>query len=309
MNSYSYHQPVLLDEAINFLIVNKDGVYFDGTLGGGGYTEMILKNISEKGKVIATDLDNNSIEFCKKKFENEFRLVILKDNYKNIKRIANEYKIHNFDGCVLDLGISSYQIDHPESGFSYRFESDFDLRFDKNSGKPAYDYLNKLSAREIAEILIEFGEEKNAKKIARKLEEEVKKKFLVKTLEIVDIISRVVPRHKLNDTLSRVFQAFRIYVNDELNNLKQFLEDSIEVIKKGGRIVIISYHSLEDRIIKQFFNYESLSCVCPPDVPQCVCGKVPRLKKITKKVIKPKAEEIKRNPRARSAKLRVAEVL
>ncbi len=303
-----FHKPVLLETAIEFLITDLDGIYFDGTLGGGGYSDLILKKISREGRLISTDLDDAAINFCKEKFKNENRINIVKDNFKNIKHILEALNIEKINGAVLDLGISSYQIDNPE-GFSYRFETDFDLRFDKTQGVPAYELLNKMEQKEIAEILWNYGEEKFAHKIAREIENHTKKKSIKTTKEIVEIVSKVTPRHKLNDTLSRIFQAFRIYINDELDNLKTFLHDSIDLIKSGGRIVIISYHSLEDRIVKEFFNLNSQECTCPPEYNRCLCGKKLRLKKLTKKVITPDDEELKINPRSRSAKLRAAEVL
>ncbi len=309
MKTNDYHNPVLSDTVLKYLITELDGIYFDGTLGGGGYSEKILKMLSREGRVIASDLDDIAIFFCKEKFKDDQRIIIVKENFKNIKMILHNLGIEKINGAVVDLGISSYQIDSPEEGFSYRFETDFDLRFDKSNGVPAYEIVNRMEAKEIAEVLKEYGEEKFAYKIAREIENHTKKKFIKSTKEVAEIISRVTPRHKLNDTLSRVFQAFRILVNDELENLKIFLNDSIDVIKSGGRIVVVSYHSLEDRIVKQFLNNNSQECNCPPEIGKCICGKKLRLKKLTKKVIIPNEEEIKINPRARSAKLRAAEVL
>ncbi len=309
MQTNEFHKPVLLETAIEFLITDPNGIYFDGTLGGGGYSELILKKISREGRLIATDLDDAAINFCNEKFKDENRIIIVKENFRNIRTIFKKLNVPKIKGAVLDLGISSYQIDSPSEGFSYRFETDFDLRFDKTKGNPAYEFINQMEAKEIAEILRIYGEERFAFKIARVIENYTKKKSIRKTNELVDIISKVTPRHKLNDTLSRVFQAFRIYVNDELNNLKTFLNDVIDLIESGGRIVIVSYHSLEDRIVKEFFNLNSQNCSCPPEFEKCICGKKMRLKKLTKKIITPDESEIKLNPRARSAKLRAAEVL
>lgn len=309
MQTNEFHKPVLLDTVLDFLITDINGIYFDGTLGGGGYSEAILNKLSREGRLIATDLDDAAINFCKKKFESENRITIVKENFKNIKQILEDLKIEKINGAVLDLGISSYQIDTASEGFSYRFETDFDLRFDKSKGTPAYEIINDLEAKEIADILRTYGEEKFAFKIAREIENYTKKKKIRTTKEIVEIVSKVTPRHKLNDTLSRIFQAFRIYVNDELENLKEFLNDVVELVKSGGRIVIVSYHSLEDRIVKEFFNQNYQECSCPPEYDRCICGKKLRLKKLTKKIITPSDEEIKLNPRSRSAKLRAAEVL
>lgn len=309
MLANEFHKPVLLDTVLDFLITDIDGIYFDGTLGGGGYSEAILNRLSREGRLIATDLNDAAINFCLRKFENEDRIKIVKSNFKNITQILRDLNINKINGAVLDLGISSYQIDTAEEGFSYRFDSDLDLRFDKSSGVPAYEIINQLEAKELAEIIKVYGEDKYAFKIAREIENHTKKRKIRTTGELVEIISRITPRHKLNDTLSRVFQAFRIYVNDELENLKEFLNSVVEIIKAGGRIVIVSYHSLEDRIVKEFFNLNSQPCSCPPELMKCICGKKLRLMKLTKKIIIPSDDEIKINPRARSAKLRSAEVL
>ncbi|MCX8057436.1 MAG: 16S rRNA (cytosine(1402)-N(4))-methyltransferase RsmH [Ignavibacteria bacterium] len=309
MQTNEFHKPVLLEIAVDFLITDPNGIYFDGTLGGGGYSDFILKKLSREGRLIATDLNDAAISFCKEKFRNEQRIKILKDNFKNIKKILESMNISKINGAVLDLGISSYQIDTADEGFSYRFESDFDLRFNKSEGVPAYELLNQMEADEIGEILKVYGEEKFAYKIAREIENQIKKRKIKTTKEIVDIVSKVTPKHKLNDTLSRVFQAFRIYVNDELENLKQFLNDVIDLIQSGGRIVVISYHSLEDRIVKEFIKKNSQECNCYNETGKCICGNQLRLKRLTKKVIVPDEQEIKLNSRARSAKLRAAEVL
>lgn len=309
MTTNEFHKPVLLETAIQFLITEPDGIYYDGTLGGGGYSELILSKLSREGRLISTDLDEAAINFCKKKFKDEDRITIVKSNFKNIKQILEEMNIKKINGAVLDLGISSYQIDNASEGFSYRFETDFDLRFDKTQGAPAYELINQMEKKEIAEILWHYGEEKFSHKIAREIENYIKRNPIKTTKEIVEIVSRVTPKHKLNDTLSRIFQAFRIYVNDELDNLKIFLNDSLDLIKSGGRIVIISYHSLEDRIVKEFFNLNSQHCTCPPEYPSCLCGKKLKLKKLNKKVLTPDKEELIMNPRSRSAKLRAAEVL
>jgi 16S rRNA (cytosine1402-N4)-methyltransferase len=309
MQKNEFHKPVLLETVLKFLITDIDGIYFDGTLGGGGYSEAILKKLSSEGIVIATDLDDAAINFCRKKFEGEKRISLVKDNFKNIKNILNDLNIDKINGAVLDLGISSYQIDTASEGFSYRFDSVLDLRFDKSQGRPTYEIINELEANQLAAIMKNYGEEKFAHKIAREIENYSKRNKIKSTKEIVEIVSKVTPKHKLNDTLSRIFQAFRIYVNDELKNLKDFLNEVIDVIKSGGRIVIVSYHSLEDRIVKEFFNQNSQECSCPKEYDRCLCGKKLRLKKLTKKIITPDEAEIKSNPRSRSAKLRAAEVL
>ncbi len=259
--------------------------------------------------MIATDLDINAINFCKKKFEIENRINIVNDSYKNVKTVLRDLGIGKISGAVLDLGVSSFQLDNSDSGFSYRFESDFDLRFSRTSEQSASSILNDSTQGELESIIKNLGEEKKYKVIVKNILEERKRVPIVTTRQMVEIISKSVTANKVNETLSRVFQAFRIFVNSELENLKSFLFDVIDVIESKGRIVIVSYHSLEDRIVKDFFNYEALSCVCPRELPVCACDKKARIKKIHKKVIIPSEDEVRINPRARSAKLRAVEVL
>lgn len=308
MLQVDYHQPVLLNEAVDFLITTRDGIYFDGTLGGGGYSLAVLKRISDKGFVIATDLDKNAIDHCSNLFKEENRIRIYNRNFKEFQAILMENNIDKIDGAVLDLGVSSYQLDNQDSGFTYKVNTEFDLRFDKNIGISAYEVIKNYSVKEISEIISNYGEEKNAKKIAFLLKEASENKK-IHTQDVVEIVSKITRKDKVNETLSRVFQAFRIFVNDELENLKVFLNSAIDYVKSGGRIVVVSYHSLEDRIVKEFFNYHSLSCVCPKDAPVCNCGKVVRIKKLHKKVITASSEEIGKNVRSRSAKLRAGEVI
>ncbi|MBM4175147.1 MAG: 16S rRNA (cytosine(1402)-N(4))-methyltransferase RsmH [Ignavibacteria bacterium] len=309
MENDSFHRPVLLKETLTYLITKKDGVYFDGTLGGGGYSKAVLDNIDQSGTVIATDLDINAINFCKKKFENEKRIIIVNDSYKNVNTVLRDLGVGKISGAVLDLGVSSFQLDSRDSGFSYRIDSKFDLRFNKNIGQSASEILNEFSQKELEEIVKNFGEEKNYKKIVRAIVEKRNQSPIKTTKQVVELISNLVAVNKVNETLSRVFQAFRIFVNSELDNLKSFLSDVIDVIESKGRIVIVSYHSLEDRIVKDFFNYEALSCVCPREIPVCICDKKARIKKLHKKVVFPSEDEIRINSRARSAKLRAVEVL
>ncbi|MCX8009638.1 MAG: 16S rRNA (cytosine(1402)-N(4))-methyltransferase RsmH, partial [Ignavibacteria bacterium] len=282
MEADIFHKPVLVDEVIKYLITKPNGTYFDGTLGGGGYSKYILEKLSSEGKLLSTDLDLNAIEYCKKLFQNEKRITILHENYKNILKIMAELKIEKLDGAVLDLGVSSFQLDNASSGFSYRQDVKFDQRFDTSSGITSAELLNKIEEKNLAKILFEYGEEKKAKIIAKKIIEFRNKEFIATTSQVKHVLESIIPKHKLNETLSRVFQAIRIYINDELGNLKSFLEAIVQAVTKNGRIVIVSYHSLEDRIVKEFFNFESVDCVCPKDVPVWISGKVARIKKINK---------------------------
>jgi len=301
------HTPVLLKESTDYLVTKKDGIYFEGTLGFGGHTQEILNSLSKKGCVVSTDVDQSAFNFCKEKFKNENRVKLYNFNFSLVDVIGKIESLEFFDGILADLGVSSFQLDNAAAGFSYSVNSELDLRLDKSLRRTAADIINKESEEKIANVIFEFGEEKNSRKIARQISESRKNKRIDTTDELKKIISSVTNPKYLTKTLSRVFQALRIYINDELGVLKSFLEYSVPLLIKGGRLVVISYHSLEDRIVKEFFKYESLSCVCSPDAPICTCGKVKRLNIITKKPIIPSESEIRKNSRARSAKLRVAE--
>lgn len=303
----THHIPVLLNESLDYLITNKSGKYFEGTLGFGGHTLEILKRINSDALLISTDVDKVAFEHCKNKFENENRLRLYNFNYSLVDVIAKIEMIKFFDGMFADLGVSSFQLDNSSAGFTYSEDSPLDMRMDKNIKLTAYDIINDFDENNLSKILYDFGEEKNSRKIAGKI---IKARLINKintSGDLKKIISEITPERYLVKTLSRVFQAFRIYVNNELEYLRQFLSNSLKVLKSGSRIVIISYHSLEDRIVKEFFKYEQLACICPKDAPICSCEKEQTLKILTKKPVVPSEEEIKFNRRARSAKLRVAE--
>ncbi len=303
----SHHKPVLLQESIDFLITNEAGSYFDGTLGFGGHSEEILKRLGPRGTLVSTDLDENAFSYSKKKFEADKRAKLYNFNYSLVDVIAKIESIEFFDGMLVDLGVSSFQLDNSEAGFSYSADTKLDMRFDKNLKMSAADIVNKFDEIELARILYEYGEERKSKLIARKICELRKIKKINTTGELKELVSELVPERYLRKSLSRIFQALRIYVNSELDTLKSFLNNSIKVLKKGGHIVVISYHSLEDRVVKEFFKYENFKCVCPKDIPVCSCNKDQILKIITRKPVIPSDEEIHFNKRARSAKLRVAE--
>lgn len=304
-----HHIPVLLNESISYLVTNKGGVYFDGTVGFGSHTEGILNQLDKNSNLIATDVDKDAFNFSFHKFKQDHRVKLYNYNFSEIDSIARIESIEKFDGIFADLGVSSFQLDNPESGFTYRSEAKLDLRMDKSKLISASDILNTFTEESIAKLLFEYGEEKNSRKIAKKICEQRIVKKIETTFELSAIIERLTPPKYLAKTLSRVFQALRIFVNDELGNLKLFLSKSVNLIKSGGRIVILTYHSLEDRIVKELFRYETLSCICPKDYPVCKCEKVKRLKIITKKPITPGEKEIQFNRRSRSAKLRAAEAV
>ena len=308
-----HHKPVLINESIEYLITNKSGIYFDGTLGFGGHSSGILKSLNDDAVLIATDVDRDAFNYSKKNFAKEKRVKLYNYNFSQIDIIAKIESLNIesqqgkfFDGIFADLGVSSFQLDNTESGFTYRNEAKLDLRMDKTKVVSAADIINSFSETDIANIIYKYGEEKNSRKIAKRICIRTQKKIET-TTELSDIIIELTPRKYQIKTLSRVFQALRIYVNDELNVLKIFLEKSVLLLKPGGRIVILSYHSLEDRIVKEQFKYETLDCICPKEYPVCKCDKEKRLKILTRKPVTPSPGEIENNFRARSAKLRAAE--
>lgn len=301
------HIPVLLKEAVDLLVTNSSGIYFDGTLGFGGHSEEILKRLDENGQLIAADVDEEAFRFSKKKFSSDSRIKLYNFNFSRIDVISKIESVKFFDGVLADLGVSSFQLDNPSSGFTYREEADLDLRMDKSIRQNAADVVNTFSEHDLADIFYKFGEEKNSRAIARKIAERRLISPVKTTRQLASIIEDMTPVPYRKKSLSRVFQALRIYVNDELEVLKNFLTKAVDLLNPGGRIVILSYHSLEDRIVKEAFRYEGLDCICPKDFPVCMCEKESRLKIITKKPLTAPEEEIRKNFRARSVKLRAAE--
>jgi 16S rRNA (cytosine1402-N4)-methyltransferase len=304
-----HHTPVLLSESIESLITDKSGVYFEGTIGFGGHSEQILSQLNADAKFIGTDKDINAYEYCTQKFINDNRVKLFNASFTNIIDVANIEFVEKFDGIFADLGVSSFQLDNKESGFTFREDVALDLRMNKNNGEPASFYINKLSESELTSIFFKYGEEKNSRRIAKEIVLARALKRIKTSGELKGIIEKFTPERFLNKTLSRIFQALRIYVNNELDELEDFLEKSLSRLKKNGRIAIITFHSLEDRIVKDFFKSKTKTCICPPEYPVCVCDVKPELKILTRKPIIPSAEEVKSNKRSRSAKLRVAEKL
>jgi len=302
-----HHHPVMLKETMDFLINNIEGTYFDGTLGFGGHSQEILSRLNSRGKVVATDVDSEALNFCQAKFSGDDRIKLYNFNFLMVDVISKLESIKSYDGIMADLGVSSFQLDNVDSGFTFRQDTALDLRMDKNLSLTAADIINSYPEGELANIFYQFGEEKKSRIIASRISEQRNIKKFVTTFDLVKIIDSIVPENFRVKTLSRIFQALRICVNNELENLKLFLSRSVNLLKSGARIVILSYHSLEDRIVKDIFRYESLDCICPKDYPICKCDKVKRLKIITKKPLLPSKGEITANRRSRSAKLRVAE--
>ncbi|HQJ45271.1 MAG TPA: 16S rRNA (cytosine(1402)-N(4))-methyltransferase RsmH [Ignavibacteriaceae bacterium] len=304
-----HHIPVMLNESLDLLITDQSGVYFDATLGFGGHTTEILKRLNKNGRIVAADVDADAFEYSLKKFSKKNRVSLYNYNYSFVDVIAKIESLKYFNGVLADLGVSSFQLDNPESGFTFRADAPLDLRMDKTKEITAADVVNSYKEEELADIFFKYGEEKNSRKIARSIVQKRILKRIETTKEVTEIISDLVPENFLKKTLARIFQALRIYVNDELDNLKLFLENSVKVLKKGGRIVVISYHSLEDRIVKDFFKNETIVSLSPKEDPLGLVKREARLKLVNKKPIVPSEIEIKKNYRARSAKLRAAERL
>jgi 16S rRNA (cytosine1402-N4)-methyltransferase len=301
------HIPVLLDEVIEKLNIKKNGIYIDSTIGFGGHSEKIIEKIGDKGLLIGIDRDEEAINYCLKKFENNDNVILVNTSFDNIDKILEKLKIKKIDGVLADFGVSSYQLDNDKRGFSFSKEAFLDMRMDKNSELTAYKVVNELEYDELKEIFKKYGEEKFADKIAVAIIMRRSLKPIETTTELAEIISDVVKSKQKIHPATRVFQAIRIYVNDELGNIERFLNKSVDFLKNGGRIACISFHSLEDRIVKNFFKEQAKNCICPPESPICTCNHKAKLKIITKKPITVKEEEKFKNPRARSAKLRIAE--
>ncbi|MDP3682997.1 MAG: 16S rRNA (cytosine(1402)-N(4))-methyltransferase RsmH [Ignavibacteria bacterium] len=301
------HHPVLLHESLDLLIGNKSGNYFDGTLGFGGHSEAILQNLNEDALLTATDVDETAFNFCQKKFANDSRMKLYNFNFTQIDSVAKLESLNGFDGIFADLGVSSFQLDNVEKGFTFRSDAPLDLRMNKNLAINAADVLNTFEEEELTEIFFAFGEEKNSRRIAKTIIEQRNSKMFRTSSDLVEVIEQLTPQYFVVKTLARIFQALRIYVNDELTALKTFLTKAVDLLLPNGRIVVLTYHSLEDRIVKDLFKFEESSCICPPGFPVCTCGKVSRLKILTKKPILPGEDEVVMNNRARSAKLRAAE--
>ena len=304
-----YHEPVLLNEVLDFLITDKEGIYIDATLGGGGHTLKILDAIKGNSQVIGFDEDIDAINHTEKRLSvSKDRLILVNENYSTLLDTVRKLNYSGkISGILFDLGISSFQIDQKEKGFTYREDSPLDMRMNRNKGIPVSEFLNSGSEDDLVRVFRDYGEEKRARFLARRIIDRREQKPINSSNDFIEIVRGLYRPNDLNKNLSRLFQALRIEINNELENLKEALKDSIEALTVGGRLVVISYHSLEDRIVKNFFRELSRECNCPPGFPYCMCGAVHTLKLITRKPLLPSDDEIKRNVRARSAKLRVAE--
>ena len=305
------HEPVLLQEVLQWINIRPDGVYCDGTLGGGGHSEAILKASGGTAVLYGIDRDETAIAAATERLKKYPGFHALRGNFHDGEELLREAGAGLLDGVLLDLGVSSPQLDTPERGFSYHTDAPLDMRMDRSRGMTAAEFLNTRDEREIARVIREYGEEKWAARIAKIICEHRQKKPLETTFDLVDAVDAAIPKavRRKDDghPARRTFQAIRITVNDELAPLEQALKDFTECLKPGGRICVITFHSLEDRIVKNCFRTLEHPCICPPKAPICTCGRKPSVKVLAGGAVAPTAEETERNPRARSAKLRVAE--
>ncbi|MBE6692276.1 MAG: 16S rRNA (cytosine(1402)-N(4))-methyltransferase RsmH [Ruminococcaceae bacterium] len=303
------HITVLLNETVDSLCVKPDGIYVDCTLGGAGHTSLILSRLGENGRVIGIDRDDDALMNAKEKI-NDKRLITVKDNFENIANAVNSLGIEKVDGILMDLGVSSHQLDVAERGFSYMQDAPLDMRMDRTASLNAYEVVNAYSERDLIRIMRDYGEERFASSIAAKICAARKESPIMTTLALADVITSALPakyRREGGHPAKRTFQAIRIEVNGELDCIPRAINDGVDMLNLGGRMAIISFHSLEDRIVKNGFRDLENPCTCPSDFPVCVCGNVPKVKVITKKPILPTEEELKQNSRSHSAKLRVCE--
>lgn len=305
------HTPVLAEESIKNLSIKKDGIYIDGTAGGGGHSRLIAERLSEHGRLVAIDRDADAVEAARERLKGMCcRVDFVHGNYAQIKDILEELQISSIDGALLDLGVSSFQLDNAERGFSYMHDAPLDMRMNRDEEFSAADVVNNYSENELYEVIKKYGEERWAKRIAKFIVESRTEARISTTGQLVEIIKKAVPAGARRDghhPAKRTFQAIRIEVNDELKGVERATKDFIDVLNMNGRLCVITFHSLEDRIVKNIFKERANPCTCPSEFPVCVCGKKADVRIITKKPVVPSIEEVNDNPRARSAKLRCLE--
>ena len=305
------HKSILLNECMEGLSIKEDGIYVDGTLGGGGHSFHILERLGERGRLIGIDQDEDAIKAATKRLEAfANKVTIVRDNYEHFQTILSTLSIPKVDGILLDLGVSSYQFDEADRGFSYRFDAPLDMRMDRRQDFTAKDLINNYSEQELYHIIRDYGEDKFARNIAKRIVKEREKKPIETTFELSEIISHAIPmkmRVQGGHPAKKTFQAVRIALNRELEVLEESIEGMIKALKPEGRLCIISFHSLEDRIVKKAFRTAEDPCICPKDFPICTCGRKSLGRVISKKAIIPSDLEMEENPRARSAKLRIFE--
>ena len=304
------HVSVLLNECIEGLNIKEDGIYVDGTLGGAGHSSEIIKNLCERGRLIGIDQDKDALKAAKEKLKDYNNVTFVHSNFYNIENILHDLNIAGVDGILMDLGVSSYQLDNGERGFSYMQDAPLDMRMNRENSLPAYEVINSYSEEDLFRIIKDYGEEKFAKRIANFIINKRKEKNIESTLELVDVIKAAIPakaRREGPHPAKRTFQAIRIEVNKELEIIEKTIRDGVERLNVGGRMAIITFHSLEDRIVKTVYKNLANPCTCPSSFPVCVCNKKPIVKIITRKPIEASKEELDYNPRSRSAKLRIIE--
>ncbi|MEG1499486.1 MAG: 16S rRNA (cytosine(1402)-N(4))-methyltransferase RsmH [Clostridia bacterium] len=303
------HEPIMLKEIIDFLDIVSNGVYVDCTMGLGGHSYEIAKRLSNDGKLIGIDKDLEALTASSSRLAEFNNVEFVHDDFKNVKEIFSSLKIDKIDGCLIDLGVSSYQLDCEERGFSFRFDSRLDMRMDRQQKFSAYDVVNKYSFEKLIKILFEYGEESFAKSIAANIIKAREIKPIETTFELVSIIEKSMPAKvvfKSGGASKKTFQAIRIEVNNELGRLKETLKFLVSKLRSGGRICVLTFHSLEDRIVKQTFKELSTNCICPSDIPICVCHHVASLSPLTKKPMIASLIEQSENPRSTCAKLRAS---
>ena len=307
------HKSVLLDETIEGLNIKANGTYVDGTLGGGGHAFHVCARLSDEARFIGIDQDAAAIEAASARllpYQDKIQIDIVRSNYLKTPQVMNDLGVNGVDGIVLDLGVSSYQLDTPERGFTYREDAPLDMRMDQRQDMTAKDIINGYSEMELYRVIRDYGEEKFAKNIAKHICKARQDKVIETTFELNDIIKAAIPiraRSAGGHPSKRTYQAIRIELNKELTILEQSIDQMIDLLNPGGRICIITFHSLEDRIVKRIFKNNENPCTCPPDFPKCVCGKVSKGKVITRKPILPTEGELEDNRRSKSAKLRIFE--
>ena len=310
MDLQTPHIPVLPTEVVQYLITDPHGIYLDGTVGFGGHAELIVPLLKPPAKYIGIDVDPVAVDFTQNLFKNLHQTVpveIRQWDYGNFPAMLHKLNIDRIQGMLLDIGVSSMDIDNSARGFSYAVEGPLDMRFDQGQTLTARELLCSSTAAELGQIIRQYGEERFHKKIARSIVAQVRRDKMNTTIDLRNAVAAAVGSPTLTKSLARVFQAIRIAVNDELNRLERTLKIIPEYLNPGGRLAVISFHSLEDRIVKHFFKEEARTCICPPELPICICNVQPSLKIITKRSVRPGEAEIHDNPRARSSKLRIAE--
>lgn len=310
MTKSSFHEPVMLEETVDSLNCKPGGIYFDGTLGGGGHAYEILVRTAPDGILVGVDRDGNALSESERRL-NAFkdRALLVKGNFADIRNILSGLGIEKVDGILLDLGVSSHQFDTPDRGFSFSLDASLDMRMDQENGLTAFDIVNGFSEEELKKIIKDYGEEMMPGRIVRAISERRRLSPIRTTGELAAIIAGALPGHlkkKRIHPATKTFQALRIAVNNELVNLHNAIEGGIDMLEKGGRLSVISFHSLEDRMVKNLFRSWEKGCICPPDFPVCCCNRKSKLKVLTRKPVMPGEVEITFNPRARSARLRTA---